>query len=311
MSQISNVDTVVFFNHYENGDTFINREYIKDIIKNYPKASKVYAHKKHPSLFMDLPVQQLPLTSLPADINQNVVVGYAEMNNTLYVNAWIGCHLTTGLLPHGRHANFSLLHRAWSTVLTTLQIPVRNWEDYHPSVDYNVFDMTEANSYLNKIGNKPLVLICNGKVASGQSDMTEMVSTISILANEFPEHEFLVTYKVDMNLPNVTYTDDVFGSREGNLHHIGYISKRANVIVGKNSGPFTFCHSRENMNDPKKTFICFSKHAVDSLMGEGEYSCNSVFSGTTNEVVAANIIRDYIQNPRYATVKKKTEVLQN
>jgi hypothetical protein len=309
--QIGEVNNVVFFNHYENGDSFINREYVKEIIKKYSNASFFYAHKKHPSLFKDLPVQQITLGSLPADINEGIVIGYSTTEKTLYVNCWVGCHMRTGFLRPGSHANFPLLHRAWSPLLEVLHITVRSWEDYHPAVDYSAFDLSEANAYLNRIGSKPLVLICNGKVASRQSDMGEMVNTISTLANEFPDHEFLVAYKLDMNLPNITYTDDIFGSHEGNLHHIGYIGNHAKVIVGKNSGPFSFCHNKENMNDPKKTFICFSKHAVDSLMGEGEYSCNSVFSGTTDEVVAANVIRDYITNPRYATVKKKTEVLQN
>lgn len=308
--QLGPVNTVVFFNHYENGDSFINREYVKDIIKHYPNASFFYSHKKHPSLFKDLPVTQLPLTALAPDINQNIVIGYNNVDCTLYVNCWVGCHMTTGILPVGRHANFMLLYRAWSPILTALRVHCHDWEEYHPSVNYDVFDMADANKYLDKVKTKPLVLICNGNVASNQSSMGEMTTTLSLLAAEFPDHEFLATYKVNVDLPNITYTDDIFGSHEGNLHHIAYISKRAKIIVGKNSGPFSFCHTKDNMNDPRKTFICFSKHAIDCLMGEGEYSCNSVFSDTTNEIVAMEIIKDYIENPRYATVKKKTEVLQ-
>lgn len=308
MNELGPVKNLVFFNHYENGDTFINREYVKEIIKHYPDAAMFYAHKKHPSLFMDLPVTQQPLQSLPAGIHQNAVIVYSTDDNTLYINCWIGCHLTTGILPHGRHANFLLLHKAWKLVFDTLKIPLEDWEKYHPSVDYSVFDLSEADAYLNRISDYPLVLICNGKPMSGQSDMGEMASIIENLTNTFPEHQFLATYKVNVSKPNLTYTDDIFGSHEGNLHHIGYISKHAKVIVGKNSGPFTFSHSKENMNDPRKTFICFSKHAIDSLMGEGEYLCNSVFSSTVDESVAALLIKEYIQNPPYSNTKKATEV---
>lgn len=301
------VSNVIFFNHWRNGDSFINREYIKDVIRHFKGASLLYAHNNHPNVLLDLPVIQVPVTALPEGIFDYTPAAYASDPKTLFVNGWIGCH-KGGHLPHNRHANFDLLYKAWGSIFNDFGIPLRSWEEYHPTVDYNVFDLTEADAYIQRIGDAPLVLFCNGQAMSGQSNMGNFASVLLRLAQQFPEHEFLATAKIGIEAPNITYTDDIFSSDVGNLHHIAYLSKRAKLIVGKNSGPFSFSHIKENMNDPTKTFVCFGHNSVDSLMGEGLYRCNSIFTSAVGENYAHLLLKEYIENPPYSSSLKETLV---
>jgi hypothetical protein len=136
-----------------------------------------------------------------------------------------------------------------------------------------------------------------------------MRNIIFELAKRFPEKQFLITHKIDVELPNVTYTDDLFNASTGNLNQIAYLSMFAKLIIGKNSGPFTYAHIKENMNNYQKTFMCFSHKMRDCLMGEGEYLANSFFSNTIDDNKAIKIITDLILTPTYSSDRKHTKQL--
>jgi len=133
-----------------------------------------------------------------------------------------------------------------------------------------------------------------------------MRNIIFELATRFPEKDFLIAHKVDVELPNVTYTDDLFNAPTGNLNQIAYLSQFTKLIIGKNSGPFTYAHIKENMNNYQKTFMCFSHKMRDCLMGEGEYLSNSFFSNTIDDNKAIEICENLIQYPSYVNYKKPT-----
>jgi hypothetical protein len=37
----------VFFNHWRNGDSFVNKAYVKQIIESHPGCEYFYAHQHH------------------------------------------------------------------------------------------------------------------------------------------------------------------------------------------------------------------------------------------------------------------------
>ena len=301
MDQNLQINNIIFFNYWRNGDSFINREYVKDIIKHFAGVQFMYAHDNPESILRDIPVIQGPTSILPKELTTWIPYAYNAQEATLYINAWIGVHT-------GEHANFVTLHNAWAKIFQEFNVPLRDWEMYHPETNFEFYDLTEANNYLNKIQNKPMVLICNGQQQSNQSAMGPMANTLNFLAQSFPDHEFLVTAKVGVTNHNITYTDDLFLGPVGNLQQIAYLSKRAKVIVGKNSGPFSFSHIKENMNDWTKTFICFGYQSKHCLMGAGKYLCNSIFSSTVDEHIAGLLIKEYIDNPGSINQLKETVV---
>lgn len=303
-----NIKNIVFFNHWRNGDCFINRNYVKEIINHFSNVNFYYAHNNHNSIIEDINCTQIKISSIPPQIHFRIRMAY-NPDGTLYINTWIGAY--EGELFHTpQHANFIILYKAWKFVFDNIGIKINNdFAHYHPTVDYSVFDLTEADNYINDIKNKSykkLVLISNGKQQSEQSDMGNMENVIRNIATEFADHEFLVCDNVNVNLPNVTYVNDMFNGSVGNLNQISYLSTFADIIIGKNSGPFSYSHVRENMNNYKKTFLCFSKDIASTLMGDGKYYANALFSNTIDDTIATNITRNVIINTPVLNELKET-----
>ena len=304
-----NFTKIVFFNQWRNGDCFINKEYVRDIISRLPDDEFIYAHNNHPNIVSDLNCKHVTLNEIPA-INTFLPLAVSRTEpNTLYINTWVGCWIGKHLVEN-EHANFHRLHTMWKEIFNSLDIEMKgDYSIYLPKVDWYRFDLKECDSYLRTIIPKNLILICNGVQQSGQSSMGDMSHIIKSLASSFPDYEFLITCDIGLTMRNVRCTDDVFGGPTGNLNQIGYISQFAKLIVGKNSGPFTYAHTKTNMNNPEQTFMCFSHKMRDCLMGEGEYLTNSYFSDTIDDNKAFNIISELITSSKYEAIKKRTKHL--
>jgi hypothetical protein len=299
-----NITNITFFNRWRNGDCFINKEYVRDIISRYPNGITFkYAHDNHPNIVSDLNCEHVPLSAIHPI---GTFTPLAQVENTLYINTWVGCWIGKHLKEKD-HANFYCLHDMWKEFYQALNLEMKgDYSRYHPSIDFQKFDLTEANHYFLRSNPKEFILICNGVQQSEQSSMGDMQNIIFELATRFPEKDFLMTYKVDVELPNVTYTDDLFNAHIGNLNQIAYLSQFTKLIIGKNSGPFSYAHIKENMNNYQKTFMCFSHKMRDCLMGEGEYLANSFFSDTIDDNKAIEICENLIRHPSYVNYKKPT-----
>ena len=300
-----NFTRVVFFNYWRNGDCFINKEYVRHIISHYPNIKFEYAHNNHPNIVGDLNCTHIKLENLP--VGTFTPIGLDNDTGTLYINTWVGCWIGRHLKEKD-HANFFCLHTMWKEIFDILKIEMKgDYFFYLPNINWYQFDLSEADAYLRTIIPKPMVLICNGVQQSEQSSMGDMSHIIESVASSFPDHEFLITHDIGLTMRNVRCTDAIFGGPTGNLNQIGYISQFAKLIVGKNSGPFTYAHTKSNMNNPEQTFMCFSHKMRDCLMGEGEYLTNSYFNDTIDNDVAIKIISDLILTPTYSSNRKPTK----
>lgn len=298
------IKNIIFYSHEKNGDCFVNKGYVKYIMEKFPDINFSYVHDHHPSIVQDLNCRVVRTFQIPAEINKNKKSIFHEDSGTLFINTWIGAWIGKYLV-HGQHANFPLIHRAWSEFLQVLELPIEgDYDFYLPEINYSAFDLSKADQYLEKVKGKKLILICNGIQQSGQSAMGVMTNTIHMVASHFNDYEFLSTYRVNVDLPNVTYTDDVFGSDIGYLNQISYIGQEAKMIIGKNSGPFTFCHTKQMVNDPEKIFLSFNFRMIDCLLGAGIYNCNSFYSSTIDEMKAGNIIIDLLNKKDFYKNKK-------
>lgn len=287
------IDNLVLFNHWRNGDTFINRNYVKHIISKLNVPS-YYAHKNHEANIRDLNCRIIGLSDIPKQCNMSVISAYDKANKTFYINTWVGAWIGKILKP-GDHANFVTLHKVWNELYSQIfngeQLP-GNYFDFLPTIDYSVYDLSKSIEWLKD--KQDVVLVCNGKQQSEQSSMGYMLKIINVISQKYNNVHFLVCDKVGIERENVTYTDDIFGSSIGNLPHISYMSQYAKLIIGKNSGPFSFSHTKETCSDSNKTFLCFSKEMKHCLCGEGMYYANHLFSNTVDDDYAIKLISNQI-----------------
>jgi hypothetical protein len=128
-----------------------------------------------------------------------------------------------------------------------------------------------------------------------------MDDVIVPLAQENPDITFVCTSKFDMtgvHAPNIHFTDDIFKDvKDGDINEIAYLSTRAFLIMGKNSGPFMFTHIQENIMDPNKIFMSMSHRSSDSYAwGVSGIGCRYYHFSGDDAANAAGVLREAIKN---------------
>jgi hypothetical protein len=84
-----------------------------------------------------------------------------------------------------------------------------------------------------------------------------MSAIICDLAAKYQDTAFICTYTFACDLPNVYFTDLIQERIGSDLNEISYLSTYCDAIVGRNSGPFLFTNTKENL--ASKTFLAFSR----------------------------------------------------
>lgn len=283
---------IVFFNQFHNGDCFVGKGWVKNIIDQLPEAEFGYAHNNHPTLIQDLAVQHLSLNQIPA-IDRMTRLGQGP-DGTIYINTWCGA-FQGELFGYDQHSNFIIQHqiydyycRGLSQALGRTITQSGSVTDYLPFIDASYYRQDLVQAFVDKL-TQPLVLFCNGPANSGQSAMGDMRNIIDQLSAQYSGLMFAVTHRLDLKKPNIVYTDDIFGL-ESDINEIALLSQHARLIVGKNSGPYTFCHYQKNLNVNDKTLFCFGKSLTDCLNAGLSLPAASKFSNQINDTVVTAML---------------------
>ncbi len=280
---------IKFYNHFGFGDIFISREFVRQICKYFdvPTEFSTYYHNKDFKFFIDIPMQERQIESLMSPSKFTTIVmrplgqveqyfenysqilidiplkkesTVAERINTfklairedgdIYINTWIGRnpkYVLPGIACTIK--NYIQMYRDIGIL-----IPQDDWL-YIPSINFVKIYEHKKNPFLNI--NEHCVLICNGDVLSNQSKNFDFTPIVEALAKTHTDRTFVLTKKVSINLDNVLYTDDFTGGKD--LFDIAWLSEnKCDVIVGRSSGPFVFCQTKNNYLNPEKRIISFT-----------------------------------------------------
>jgi hypothetical protein len=265
---------IIFFNHFHRGDLVTHKEFVRHIKQLLPNNQYEYWHFNHPKVNLDL---QIPLTNIPNELDQNVV--FYENDDVLAINTWIG--VWGNILPQYNGINIETLYESWKIIFDKLNLKLHeDREEYLPTIDYSFFNLEKVNSYLQSNQQKR-ILICNGKPMSNQSFDGDMREIVTSFASSHPNIDFICTKKFENNLSNILFTDDIIDDQENflgvnpawndrisntcDLNEISYLSTKCNAIIGKNSGPFVFCETKQNFKDQNKVFVSFCNSKNESM----------------------------------------------
>ena len=264
---------IVFFNHYHRGDLHTSKEFIRQIQKELPDVTFEYMHFNHPKLTRDL---NIPLIGDPSNLDPKTP--FYQDEDVLYINTWIGCFWDI-FCEHGGINMLSLWHQ-WGKILETVNecfgTSITLFEDkesYLPTIDFTKFNLENINSYLEHNTDNKKVLICNGAPKSGQSFSSNMKEFLEPLSDTYPDVHFICTEMFSTTKDNILFTQDIIADTEVvdkrapwedrsinncDVLEISYLSENCNAIVGKNSGPFVFCETKNNYMNPDKKFLSFN-----------------------------------------------------
>lgn len=264
---------IIFFNHYHRGDLFTHKEYIRQIKNELDGVEFEYMHFNHPKLTRDL---DIPKVGTPENLEHKTP--FYQDGETLYINTWIGCFWDI-FCKHGG-INMNSLWYQWEKIFETINAAFsvnltlnEEKEFYLPSIDFSKFNISSIDEYLEKNKGRKKILICNGAPKSGQSFSYNMKDFIEKVALNHFDIDFICTEKFETDIANVLFTDNIikdteieekrapWEDRESNfcdLQEISYLSENCEAIVGKNSGPFVFCETKNNYMNSKKKFISYN-----------------------------------------------------
>jgi hypothetical protein len=263
------INKICFFNHYHNGDVFSGKGYMQDLINQLPDFEFYHAQNHTTKLVGDLKVTHVSIQQVPLSDHQRIAV----VNDTLYINTWVGGAYNFRS-PGEDHANYFTLYNMWMYIYQqteqligrTLTVS-QDIKDYIATTDWSKFEINPAMLWAS--ANPKFVLFCNGFVRSGQSRIGLMEDIITTIAQICPDKMFVCAAKFPTDQPNIAFTDDIFqGIQGGDINEIAYLSTFAELIVGKNSGPYMYTHVKENVLNPNKAFLSLSHRPTDSYVAK-------------------------------------------
>ena len=301
---------VCFFNRWHNGDVFAGKGWIQDIMQQVPDINYGYAHVNNPKIVADLDCVHMSYDVLPAGIADHV--RFAVNDTTVFINTWIGSYVDEVLKPGEQHGNWPNLHHMWTLIYDKLNeingmnlvmdanplkyVPVTTWAPYRTDLADN---FTARHSDATGFH-----LFCNGIVRSYQSRLDYMSEVIQNLAKRHTDHIFICTAKeFTTDLPNVFFTEDIFGL-DSDINEIAYLSTHPMCysIVGKNSGPYMYCHVRENIFNKDKQFVSLSHRPSDSYpWGTTGIQCHYTHCLSESAVRITAVIDDIVNNHQVGT----------
>lgn len=252
---------VCFFNFYHNGDLFHSKPFVREVIKHLGKEKVLYAHFKDPIVLKDLEIQHVNLQG----IDHKTKILRTKEPDMLFINTWIGSYFDKYTGECTLNFNMKMWADIYEDINTTFKKKMKLGpvENYLPYVDYSKFDLSTVRSYIDSESH-PKILFCNGPAMSGQCEYNgDMRDIIGPLATQHENKIFITTHRLDNIWSNVVYAGDIIKSDRCDLNEISYLSKYCSLIVGKNSGPFCFASTGENLNDPSKTFYAFGHQESD------------------------------------------------
>ena len=216
-------------------------------------------------------------------------------DDTILVNTWVGSYMGLWANTHPSYVSHQrIIGECYNNLRQQFGIDLQlsdNVWDYVPQIDYSVYNRAAVDNCEQFLGDA--YLFCNSAVASKQSSMDNMQKIIEHVANNHRNDTFVVTEKFDTKLDNIVFTSDIFNNA-CDLCDISYLSTKVNLIVGKNSGPFTYANIKDNLLDKNKIFVNFSHKPEDTLPHGLDIGADFRHSGVTYASPAVRIIETAI-----------------
>lgn len=292
------IKNIYFYNDTHNGDLVATKGFVANFIKQYPQFNYYYSHVNNKKVLLDLPCEYIKIPPM----TRGQKFSYDDKNLSFYINTWVGCYLDWMCLaeekPFGEefprivginwknyHVCWQYIHKMFSRITEDEYKLDQDPKKYIHNIDYSKYNCLSAYKFLENYKHKKIVLVSNGLVHSGQSTInTDMVKVINYISSLFPNFLFICTRRINTKNKNVVFTDDIIQDKSGcDLNEIAYISTFADLIIGKNSGPFLFANTYDNIMNPNKKFLSIGNYYEDCFAFGLELPCSFKFVNDKNE----------------------------
>ena len=289
------IENLVFYNHWQNGDIHVSREFVKLVVNSIKANNYLYLTHKSPELLKDIPELKVENTGIEYLDNDSPFMWNLH-TRTLCFNTWYG---VSPSFKNTASCTIDTLFELFSThVKKTLNVtlnPVKI-KEFVPSVNYSYFDISNINDYAEN-NHRKKVLVCNGAVVSKQAKNFSFNDIIRKMASEFQNVDFIMTETFYSDADNIKFTDSIIGKEGNDLNEISYLSTFCDLVVGRSSGPYIYSMVKENLFNPNKTFLCFSDDEEIAYWSNDRemFDCQTIWSNDYSEDNIVAMITEQIK----------------
>lgn len=285
---------VIFYSHFNNGDIFESREFVKAFIKLVPAYNYYYAHNKNPRILLDIP--ELKFITLDNTMNPRIQVS-DDNHGTLLVNTWMG--ITGKYILPGIGCTVEKLYDMYNDILAKLSDLERlpgNPIDYIPQIKYDKYNISKATDFVIRRQGE-LIFIDNGQALSLQAENFPMHEIIYEIANNHKDKTFIVTHALPLEVNNVFPTDYIIRNDGFDLPEISYLSCFCSTLIGRNSGPHVFTQVQQNVFDLKKKLLSFTyKVTGSSFVVNTDVKIQKYWSDVTDKERVVSMIESVLND---------------
>jgi len=254
---------IYFYNYYHYGDVYLNSKFIEDFASKYTKGKVYNIHNLHKE-----PFDYLFKYAINNNINEiNPEIAQTLSNNLIEVitemydayNVHLGkiwkLSEKKNVDDNGHTISINNLANGFERIFNKYNISMEKKIFYLPLINYQDDILVNPD--------KKNILICNGPCLSGQIANVPLDNLILFLAqyyNVYITHS-LLNENENQNIRDLSKEFPI-----PNIHIIGSLAKKMDIIIGRDSGLFYWTQHRATI---KKKFIIFTK---------GEYSIHPIFN---------------------------------
>ena len=263
---MNEINFILFYSDGHNGDVHYSKEFVKYLVKNVSIPCE-YNIRCDASILKDsdIVVNKDRFNSILRQYSQEEIV-YFEKEKLLLINTWIGSSKGKFMWKDEAGCSLTANFNKYSELFDRLGIKLLRPMDYIPEMNWEKCDTKQIDDFFQNHLLEKTILICNGPVRSGQSENIDLNPIVDKLANLNSKILFVLTdNEKRINKNNIVYTSDIIKTNGSDLNEIAYIGTKSNVIFGRASGPFCFCHNKTILFDPTKTFIALTHYRNDGL----------------------------------------------
>jgi hypothetical protein len=269
---------ICFFNHYGYGDVHVSRTFINDIVKKLPNNEYYYLQnpKRTPHFILKDLKEISP--SLPFSIDKLSPDSHiSQISDLTFINTWYG-QSNFKYFKITNECSFYVVYNIFKDVYEFLDLKIDSFENYLPVINYKNLEKKMIEIFFQEKKFRKYVLICNNPVLSGQSSNFDFEPIVEKLINLYDDIGFITTSKCLTSKGNLFSTSEII-ELDFDLNEISYLSTKCEIVVGRSSGAYTFCLTKENLTNPNKKFVAFSNSEILALgLYPEDYKCGLKWS---------------------------------
>lgn len=295
------LNSIVFYCNFNNGDCHVVRNLIKYVMKTFPGLEYKLRHPNNPKILKDLHIptywnNYIDLNNMRLKFDYR---GYYQEYGVLYFNFQALCHDRQFFKDSFTINTFYNIFAKTLWDIFKHKMPERIL-DFLPQIDYSCYEIGN----IKKLDMRGInVLVCNNDPQSEQATKFDMDVLMNQIVSKYSNTTFYLTNKnkTEITGDNVRYVSDITGNIGNDLNEISYLSTKCDVIIGRYSGPHTFCYVRETLLNQVISFITFSPPSTLYGMNPNEW-CDFGVSKLTDEHANFYNIPDNNDEIRHAKV---------